>query len=719
MENKPSRFKRWLNEFNKWFAPLWGKFKQLIKRLWRRFQITRWIIVVVLTLFLILSTYLTGVAKTSHVSNLQATLEKPTMIYDRNGKSAGSLYSQKGTYVSLNKISKNVQNAVLSTEDRNFYHEHGFSVKGIARAAFLYAKNKVLGRDYISGGGSTLTQQLVKNAYLTQQQTFTRKAKEIFISIEVENVYSKKAILTMYLNNAYFGNGVWGVQDAAERYFDCNASELTVPESAVLAGMLTSPSGYDPVAHPKASKERRNVVLQLMVENGKLTQSEANEYKKTPLTVTNGYKQTDTYKYPYFFDAVISEAISKYGLSESDIMNKGYKIYTTLDQSQQKIMQNIYKNDSNFPSNASDGTMVQSASIAVNPNNGGVLAVVGGRGTHVFRGFNRATQMKRQPGSALKPIAVYAPALEHGYFYDSTLTDKKQSYGTNDYTPKNYDDTYSGKVPMYKALAESLNAPTVWLLNKIGVDNGYASVKKFGLPVTKKDKNLALGLGGLSTGVSPEQMAGAYTTFANDGVKTTPHFITKIVDASGKVIVNNTTVKKKRILSKKIDKEMTSMMLGVFDHGTGQTAKPYGYSVAGKTGSTQSDVTNGQDSERDKWIVGYTPDIVVATWEGYDSTSVGHTLPDTTYRNTNTLFKTELTKMLPNTKQTAFDTKDAYTLAANKSSSSSTDSSSASSIWDNIANNASEAGDKVTQGASTVKDKASQLWSDAKSILNP
>lgn len=710
MNDQPSRFKRWLQELRDWFAPLWQKFKRLLKKGWHRFQITRWIIVVCLTLFLLVSGYLTFIAKTSHVSNLKATLETPTMIYDRHNKSAGSLYSQKGTYVSLNKISKNIPNAVLSTEDRDFYHEHGFSVKGIARAALLYAKNKVLGRNYISGGGSTLTQQLVKNAYLTQQQTFTRKAKEIFISIEVENVYSKSDILTMYLNNAYFGNGVWGVQDASKRYFDKDASDLTVPEAAVLAGMLTSPSGYDPVAHPAASKQRRNVVLQLMVENGKLTQSQANRYKKTALTVSNGYKQTNTYKYPYFFDAVISEAISKYGLTESEIMNKGYKIYTTLDQTQQTIMQNIYKNDNNFPSNASDGTEVQSASIAVNPNNGGVLAVVGGRGAHVFRGFNRATQMKRQPGSSLKPIAVYAPALENGYYYDSILQDKKQSYGTNDYTPKNYDDTYSGKVTMYKALAESLNAPTVWLLNKIGVTKGYESVKKFGLPVTKKDKNLALGLGGLSSGVSPQQMAGAYTAFANNGKKTTPHYITKIVDASGKVIVNNTNVKRKQIISKKVAKEMTSMMLGVFNYGTGKTAKPSGYSVAGKTGSTESDVVNGQNSERDKWIIGYTPDIVVATWEGYDSTNESHTLAETTYTNTNTLFKDELTQMLPNTKQTSFDTKDAATLAGNKSSSS-------SNIWDNLENNTSEFGDKVAQGAQSIKQKASELWSNAKSII--
>lgn len=710
MNDQQSKFKRWFADFKEWFLPHWRKFRVRQKAVWKRFQITRWIIAILLTLFLIISVYLTVVAKTADVSNLKADLSQNTEVYDKDGDSAGSLYSQKGTYISLDKISPNIQNAVLSTEDRNFYHEHGFSVKGIARAALMYAKNKILGNNYISGGGSTLTQQLVKNAYLTQEQTFTRKAKEIFLSIEVENVYSKKDILTMYLNNAYFGNGVWGVQDASKRYFNKNASELTNAQSAVLAGMLTSPSGYDPVAHPDSSKQRRNLVLQLMVENNKLTQSEADAAKKTALTVTDGYESSDSYKYPYYFDAVIDEAVNTYHISEEDIMNKGYKIYTTLDQNEQKDMQDTFDDDDNFPSYSADGTIVQAASIAINPNNGGILAVVGGRGDHVFRGFNRATQMKRQPGSAIKPIAVYTPALEHGYYYDSMLTDKKKSYGTDNYTPKNYDDTYSGSVAMYKALAQSLNAPAVWLLNKIGINRGYESVKKFGLPVTSKDKNLALALGGLSTGVSPQQLATAYTAFANDGKLASAHYITKIVDASGKTIVSNQNPKKKQIISKKVAKAMTSMLIGVFSDGTGKTAKPSGYTVAGKTGSTSSDVVNGQDSERDKWIVGYTPDVVVATWEGYDTTDASHVLPDSSYVNTNTLFKTEMEDILPNTKGTDFDTQDAATLANN-------DSSSSSNIWDEIQNGTSQVGDKISQGADSISGAASDLWSKAKSIV--
>lgn len=688
----------------------WQRFKKKLKQVWHRYQLTRWLIVGFLSLFLLMSIHLTFVAKTSDVKNLQNRLSRPTMIYDNKKQSAGSLYSQKGTYVKLSNISSSVPDAVLSTEDRNFYHEHGFSVKGLGRAAFLLVKNKVLHRDYISGGGSTLTQQLVKNAFLTQQQTFSRKAREIFIAIEVENQYSKNEILTMYLNNAYFGHGVWGVQDAARRYFDVNASQLTVPQAATLAGMLTSPGIYDPIDHPEATRERRNMVLQLMVENKKLSQSDANAYKKTSLGINSGYVANDSYKYPYFFDAVISEAASRYNISEKSIMNDGYKIYTTLDQDQQQSMQDTYDNDNNFPDDSADGTMVQSASIAMNPKTGGVTAVVGGRGKHVFRGFNRATQMRRQPGSTIKPIVVYAPALEHGYFYDSELQDKKQSYGTNNYTPKNYDDTYSGKVPMYKALYESLNAPAVWLLNKIGVNQGYKMAEKFGLPVEKGDKNLALALGGMTKGVSPQQIARAYATFDNDGQMPTPYYITKIEDASGKVVAQNKGSKVKHVISSKTAREMTSMLIGVYEHGTGETAKPAGYTLAGKTGTTNSGVKGDESNDRDKWIVGYTPDVVVATWEGYDDTNSSHVLNDISERNINGLFKNEMSGILANTPGTKFTVQDAQTRANKRVKNT--------SGWKSFFNGGdNDLMNRFNQSVNNIGDKASQFWNNVKSLF--
>ncbi|MGF2383992.1 PBP1A family penicillin-binding protein [Lentilactobacillus otakiensis] len=687
------------NKSTKSFRKSAGHFFKRFNRFCRRFHLVKWLVVVFLSISLVTSTYLVFLAKTAHVQNLESSLSKTTEIFDVSNKKAGELYAQKGTYVHLNQVSANIPKAVLSTEDRNFYHEYGFSFKGIARAMFLLVKNKLLHRDYISGGGSTLTQQLVKNAYLSQEQTMTRKLKELFLSIQVENVYSKNEILTMYLNNAYFGNGVWGVQDAAKKYFGENAVDLSVPDSAVLAGMLTSPSAFNPIDHPKAAKWRRNVVLQLMVENNKLTQAQANYYKKTPITLRDTYVRKDGYKYPYYFDAVINEAISKYGMTESEIMNRGYRIYTNLNQSQQQTMQTNFDNDAMFPANAADGTEVQAASIGVSPTTGGVTAVVGGRGKHVFRGYNRATQITRQPGSTMKPLAVYTPALEAGYKFDSELVDKKKSYGTNHYTPKNYNNVYQGKVPMYEALAQSMNAPAVWLLNQIGVSRGYDSVKDFNIPVTKKDKNLALALGGMSGGVSPQEMAGAYTAFANGGKIVKPFYIRKIVDSTGKVVVDNTAKQEGRqIMSSSVAKQMTSMMLGVFNNGTGVDAKPYGYSVAGKTGSTEADNTGSSDATKDKWIIGYTPDLVVATWEGFDSTSQAHHLENLSGTGVGPLFKNEMQTMLPYTKNSTFDTKDAQSIVQGESSND--------NLWDTIQKKSNEYGNQIEQKAKDLIDDA-------------
>jgi Membrane carboxypeptidase (penicillin-binding protein) len=286
------------------------------------------------------------------------------------------------------------------------------------------------------------------------------------------------------LNNAYFGNGVWGVQDASEKYFGKNASELNPAEGAVLAGILKSPNAYNPIDSLSNSTQRRNLVLDLMVQNKKLTSSQASYYKNTAINVDDNYNEGNSYKYPYFFDAVIDEAVNKYGLKEDDILNKGYKIYTTLDQNIQQSMEDSFDNSALFPTNASDGTKVQGASIAVDPKTGGVLGVIGGRGEHTFRGFNRATQMKRQPGSTIKPLAVYTPAIENGYSYDSELPDEVTSFGKNKYTPTNADGLYQEKIPMYKALYQSENVPAVYLLDKIGVKKGVSSVENFGIKGT-------------------------------------------------------------------------------------------------------------------------------------------------------------------------------------------------------------------------------------------
>lgn len=681
--------KRFLSLFGSWF-----------KEKCHRYQVIRWFIVVCLSIFLATSIYLIYVAKTANVKGLENALERPTTIYDKDGDRAGYLYSQKGTWVSLDKISPNVADAVLSTEDRNFYHEYGFSIKGMMRALLLNLKNRIMGSSDIAGGGSTLTQQLVKNAFLSQEQTISRKAKEIFIAMQVENTYSKKQILAMYLNNAYFGNGVWGIEDASEKYFGVHASQLTVPQAATIAGMLKNPNGYNPKDHPAESRQRRNVVLTLMKDNGKLTQEQMKSYQDSPMITSDNYQYDSGYRYPYFFDAVIDEAIKKYGLSEEDIMNRGYKIYTTLDQNYQSTMQTDFADSSLFPYDADDGTRAQGASIAIDPKTGGVTALVGGRNdSHVFRGYNRATQLVRSPGSTIKPLAVYAPALQHGYHYDSMVEDKHQAYGSNKYSPKNATGTYQGKIMLYQALAESKNTTAVWLLNKIGVSEGYRSAEKFGLKLSDSDKNLSLALGGLEKGVSPMTMASAYSAFANEGVKYDAHFIRRIVDASGKTIVDEEDADSTRVVSEKVANEMTSMMIDVYKNGTGVSAKPYGYTIAGKTGSTQGNGVDPTAADTDRWYIGYTPDVVLATWVGFDSNK--NSIENAGTRGGAALFKSEMEGILPKTKQSQFKVKAASTLAYENISSS-------SNLWDSIKN----AGANIEKSGSGIKQKVDS-WIDA------
>ncbi|MDF7683058.1 PBP1A family penicillin-binding protein [Lactobacillus sp. ESL0679] len=676
--------------------------KNGLSRAWRRFDnrfyIGRWIILILLSVILLVCTYYTVKVKTSNISNLKASLSTTTAIYDYKGQKAGALYSQKGSFVEYNKISPNVKNAVISTEDRTFWTNPGFSIKGMARAGL----GIVIHHGQISGGGSTITQQLAKNALLTQRQTFSRKLEELFFAIEITHVYSKKDILTMYLNNAYFGNGVWGVQDASKKYFGKDASQLTVSEGATLAGILRNPSQYNPIDHMSYALSRRNLILKLMVENKKLSQSEAKIAQKQGLTLVDAYHNQDGYRYPYFFDAVVDEAINRYGLKEEDVMNKGLKIYTTLNQNYQGQLQDKFSQDWLFPQNAADGVQTQGASVVMDPATGAVRAVIGGRGKHVFRGYNRATQMKRQPGSSIKPLVTYAPALQEGYHYDSQLSNKLQRFGKNGYEPHNVDNGYSDKIPMYTALAQSKNVPAVWLLDKIGVAKGVQSASNFGLKVPKSDQNLALALGGLSSGVSPLQMARAYSAFANKGnLPNSSYFITKITDASGNVLAENHNPGTHRIISTNTAKEMTTMLLGVFSGGTATSAQPNGYRVAGKTGSTEVPNSYGFGT-KDQWIVGYTPDVVVATWVGFDKTNREHYMHGVSETGITRLYKAEMEGVLPYTAQNQFTEKAPNQIIKQNG---------AGSDW------TSGLGDKIEKGFGSASQKLNEWYNDVKGLI--
>ena len=428
------------------------------------------------------------------------------------------------------------------------------------------------------------------------------------------------------------------------------------------------------------------------------------------------YSSADAgYRYPSYFDAVIDEAVERYGMTEKDLLNKGYKIYTSLDQDYQKQMEAVYENNANFPANAADGAMPQSASVALDPKTGGVQALVGRRGEHIFRSYNFATQMQRSPGSTMKPLSVYSSALESGYKPDSILKDEPQSY----YKAKNYDGTYQGDVPMYQAVAQSLNLPAVWLLHEMGLSKGYNKAEEFGIPLSKSDKYYGLALGGLEKGTSPLKMAAAYGAFANEGKVYEPHLITKIIDSTGAVIEDNSSPKYEQVISKEVANEMTSMLLGTFSNGTAAQAAPAGFTVAGKTGTTETNFD--ANKVNDQWIVGYTPNVVISTWLGFEKVSETHYLSGTSGSEVGQVFKAEAESILPYAGQYSFEVADAYAtggqvVAADQVNQGETngDTSKWREELKDIGGKASEGAanffEKAKEGANKLKDKAQELW---------
>ena len=617
-----------------------------IRRFWRKYHLTKIFLLIGLTFSLVVGGYLFYIAKTTNVADLQNALKATTIIYDKDGNQAGSLTGQKGTYVELDAISENLQNAVVATEDRSFYKNSGINY-GRFFLAILTA-----GR---SGGGSTITQQLAKNAYLSQDQTVERKAKEFFLALEINKKYSKKEILTMYLNNAYFGNGVWGIEDASKKYFGVSASELTLDQSAVLAGMLKGPEIYNPLYSVENATNRRNTVLQNMVAAGYIDQATADQSAAVDIhgQLIDAYEgKSEDYRYPSYFDAVINEAVNEYGLTEEDIIKNGYRIYTEMDQNYQASMQVIYDNVDLFPV-AEDGTRAESGSVALDPKTGGVRAIVGRVASDQdagFRSYNYATQSARSPGSTIKPLVVYSPAVANGWSTNKELDNTTKVYGS--YTVDNYGGIQgSPTVPMYQALAESLNLPAVATANELGLNTVFDYGKKFGLNMDNVDKSLGVALGsGVTT--NPFQMAQAYGTFANDGVMNDAHLITKIENASGQVVKSHSQ-KSKRVLSSSANKKMTNMMLGTFTNGTGVNAAPYGYTMAGKTGTTETDFN--PDLSGDQWVIGYTPDVVISQWLGFPKTDETHYLTGTSAETASVIFRNVANSVLPYTEGTSFD----------------------------------------------------------------
>ncbi|MGV6971787.1 transglycosylase domain-containing protein [Bacillus sp. FSL K6-1012] len=567
------------------------------------------IIILVLTAFLALIGYISIIFLGHYViDEKKLILHASSKIVDQNGDEVASLYTENREPVSINEIPKGVREAFISVEDKRFYEHHGIDVKSVGRAVY---------RDILAGGkvegASTITQQLAKNIFLTHDKTFLRKTKEVIIAINLERDYSKDKLLEMYLNQLYFGHGVYGIQAASHYYFNKEVKDLTVSEGAVLAAIPKAPSTYSPVLHPDKSKERRDTILGMMNDQGYISAKEAVSAQGRTLGL-NVKKQSETPWFDSYIDLVIQEAEDKYSISGEQLLQGGYKIKVPLDSKLQKTAYQVMKEGSYYPGTDQDA---EGSAVFINNKTGGVEAAIGGR-DYTAKGYNRVTAV-RQPGSTFKPLAVYGPAMQEKKFKPySLLKDELQSYG--DYTPKNYDGRYEGEVTMSDAITYSKNAPAVWTLNEIGVETGKSYLKANGIDIP--DEGLALALGGLEKGVSPLQLAGAFHTFAANGTYTEPYFISNITDEDGETIADHKE-EGKRVFSKQTSWNMTRMLQQVVKKGTA-TSGTYHGDLAGKTGSTSYTGVSG--ATKDAWFAGYTPNITGAVWMGYDKTDQNHYL---------------------------------------------------------------------------------------------
>ncbi len=458
------------------------------------------------------------------ISRLSA-LAQTSSMYDMNGELMSELRgSENRIVVSLDEIPLHTRQAFIAAEDLRFYDHRGIDVYRI-----LGALRSNLKSGSLAEGASTITQQLAKLTHLSAEKTIRRKLEEINLAFQIEKVYNKDEILAMYLNTVYFGRGAYGIQAAAQAYFGVDAEDLTLNQSASLAAIIKAPSIYAPHISPSNNRSRRQYILSVMAENGFISQEEKQAALDESIWVLA--QEAEKQLYSWYIDEALRESAELLGLSADEVIQGGFKIYTAYDARLQTIADEVYADSSFFPAAASDGTPIQSAMAVVDTNNGAVLAMIGGRDYTVRRGLNRATQMRRQPGSALKPLAVYGPALELGYTTASVLLDEKTSFGS--YTPRNAGDRYYGLVTMRTAIRNSLNTTAVRLLEEIGLDASIQYLNKMGIPTRNSDRNLSLALGSMTYGVTPVELAAAYVPYANGGIYHQPYCVERIETVDG------------------------------------------------------------------------------------------------------------------------------------------------------------------------------------------
>lgn len=530
--------------------------------------------------------------------------DRTSIIYDGQSDVVTRLHGvQDRTWVSISELQPSTVYAFISAEDARFFEHEGVDVIRIAGAIVADIK----AGSYVQGA-STISQQLIKLSHLTSEKTISRKAEEAALAYEMERQYSKEDILEMYLNYVYFGGGYYGIEAAAEGYFGVHASNLTLDQSAMLAGILKSPSGYAPHINYAASINRRNNILRLMRDYGYITDDEKKQAAAKRPTIL--HDKNEEYS-GYYTDAVTKSAAALMGITVDELIRGGYSIYSAMDSDIQHYCEEMFKNGELFPAEDSEAAIV-----VLEPSTGMVVAMVGGRSYTGGISFNRATDIRRQPGSVIKPVIAYAPAFEYlNYTAADMILDEETTFA--DYTPSNYGNKYYGWVTVREAVTKSLNVPAVKTLSEVGVERAKDFAKRCGIEFDDKDDSLALALGGFTYGVSPLQIAGAYSCFASGGIYNTPTLIKKITDRNG-LTVYEYRQDSRRVMSEANAYILTSMLKSVVTEGTGHRLNTLDIPIAGKTGTVG--LANGN---RDAWMAGYTPEYTAVVWQGYDSDRLG------------------------------------------------------------------------------------------------
>ncbi|WP_442598680.1 transglycosylase domain-containing protein [Neobacillus sp. D3-1R] len=571
-----------------------------------------------------------------NASNLVDPLS--TKFYDKDGNFLYEYGKEKRTKISYEQVPKNLENAFIATEDSHFYEHHGIDMKRTAKAIFV----NVTG-DFGSQGGSTITQQVIKNSFLTPKKTLKRKVQEWYLAYKLEQKYSKQEILMMYLNKIYLGNRSYGIAAAAKNYYGLDVEhldQLTLPEAALIAGLPQSPNNYDPTnpENVKSATKRRNLVLSFMQKRGYISEKQMQEAMQVPVTKGIVAKSKLGMPYEAFLDAAVKEVEGK--LKNVDISTDGLSIYTTIDPKTQEYADKMLQTNQliNYPNERFQG-----AFVFLDTKTGEIRAIGSGRNDYQasFRGYNFAVNLKRQPGSTFKPILDYGPAIE--YLKWSThhqLNDKPTTYSTGQ-SISNWDQRYHGMLSIRTALQWSYNIPALLTLREVGMDKAQNFAQQLGIHFKNNQIYESYSIG--SNTVNPIEMAGAYSAFGNNGVYNQPHFVQKVVFPNNKEV--SFIPKPKRVMQEHTAYMITDMLRNVLDAGTGKTANVSGLDIAGKTGTTNFDgktrakygypekVTN------DSWMIGYTPQYTMSVWTGYSENGPGNYMEGDTTKIAQLMFK--------------------------------------------------------------------------------